>query len=48
MRTLLLLWGVNKFTKKLRDVDPVPTNELDNLILRVPDFEMVEDAKLLE
>ena len=48
MRTLLLLWGVNKFTKKLRDADPVPTNELDNLILRVPDFEMVEDAKLLE
>eukprot|EP00090_Calanus_glacialis_P002726 TRINITY_DN12036_c0_g1_i1.p1 TRINITY_DN12036_c0_g1~~TRINITY_DN12036_c0_g1_i1.p1 ORF type:complete len:705 (-),score=187.46 TRINITY_DN12036_c0_g1_i1:134-2248(-) len=48
LRTLLLLWGVNKFTKKLRDADPVPTNELDNLILRVPDFEMVEDAKLLE
>ena len=48
IRTLLLLWGVNKFTKKLRDSDPVPTNELDNLILRVPDFEMVEDYKVLD
>jgi len=47
LRSVLLLWGVNKFTKKLRDSDPVPTNELDNLILRVPDFDMVEDAKKL-
>ena len=43
----MLLWGLNKFTKKLRDPDPVPTNEVDNLILSVPDFEMVEDAKTL-
>jgi len=48
LRTVLLIWGVNKFTKKLRDSDPVPTNEVDNLILRVPDFEMVEDAKILD
>lgn len=45
LRTVLLLWGVNKFTKKLRDPDPVPTNEVDNLLLRVPDFEVVEDAR---
>merc|ERR1712013_965605 len=47
LRTVLLLWGLNKITKKLRDPNPVPTNELDNLILSVPDFEMVEDAKPL-
>jgi len=48
LRTVLLLWGVNKFTKKIRDSNPVPTNEVDNLILRVPDFEMVEDAKSID
>lgn len=48
LRTVLLLWGLNKFTKKLRDSDPVPTNEVDNLIRSVPDFEMVEDAKILQ
>ena len=31
-RTVLLLWGVNKFTKKLREDDPIPTNEIDNLV----------------
>ena len=31
-RTVLLLWGVNKFTKKLREADPIPTNEIDNLV----------------
>ena len=45
LRTLLLLWGLNKFTKKLRDSNPVTTNEIDNLLLRVPDYEMVLDAK---
>jgi len=38
---------MNKFTKRLRDPNPVPTNEVDNLILRVPDFEMVEDSRLV-
>jgi len=47
LRALLLFWGMNKFTKRLRDPNPVPTNEVDNLILRVPDFEMVEDSRLL-
>ena len=32
-RTVLLLWGVNKFTKKLREADPIPTNEIDNLVI---------------
>ena len=32
LRTVLLLWGVNKFTKKLREADPIPTNEIDNLV----------------
>ena len=46
-RAVLLFWGVNKFTKKLRDPNPVATNEVDNLILRVPDMEMVEDSRPL-
>jgi len=41
LRTVLLLWGVNKFTKKLREADPIPTNEIDNLLSRVPDHELV-------
>ena len=45
LRTILLLWGINKFTKKLRDSNPVTTNEIDNLLLRVPDYEMVLDSK---
>ena len=45
LRTILLIWGVNKFTKKLRDPNPVATNEIDNLLMRVPDFEMVENAR---
>jgi len=45
LRSVLLLWGVNKFTKKLRESDPVPTNEIDNLILRVPDYELLEDCR---
>ena len=45
LRTILLLWGLDKFTKKLRDPNPVTTNEINNLLLRVPDYEMVLDAK---
>lgn len=44
LRSVLLLWGVCKFTKKLRG-DPIPTNEVDNLINRVPDFELLEDCR---
>ena len=47
-RTLLLLWGVNKFTKKLRDPELTSTNEIDNLLQRVPDFELVESARPLD
>ena len=48
LRTVLLVWGINKFTKKLRDPNPVATNEIDNLLLRVPDFEMVENCRELD
>ena len=48
LRTVLLLWGINKFTKKLRDPNPVATNEIDNLLLRVPDYQMVLDAEEIE
>ena len=35
----MLLWGVNKFTKKLREADPIPTNEIDNLVTLDFDFD---------
>lgn len=47
LRNVLLVWGVNKFTKKLRDPNPVATNEIDNILMRVPDFEMVENSREL-
>ena len=57
LRTVLLLWGVNKFTKKLREADPIPTNEIDNLVrylthrqfnLFRPQLRRVPDCELLE
>ena len=39
------MWGVNKFTKKLREADPIPTNEIDNLVRL--DFECSDLTLLL-
>ncbi|GFY39142.1 multiple C2 and transmembrane domain-containing protein 2 [Trichonephila inaurata madagascariensis] len=39
IRYLIMAWGVNKFTKKLRNPHAVPNNELLDFISRVPDDE---------
>jgi len=36
IRVIVLLWGVNKFTKKLRKPNFVPNNELMDYLSRVP------------
>jgi len=42
LRYLILLWGINKFTKKLRAPDSIPNNELLDYLSRVPsDKELV-------
>ena len=42
LRILILLWGINKFTKKLRAPNAIPNNELLDYLSRVPsDKELV-------
>ena len=36
LRVLLMLWGINKFTKKLRKPNAIPNNELLDYLSRVP------------
>ena len=42
-RFLLIVWGVNKFTKKLIRPNYVPNNELLDFLSRVPDDEEILD-----
>jgi predicted PurR-regulated permease PerM len=37
LRYLVLVWGINKFTKKLRNPNAVSNNELVDFLSRVPD-----------
>lgn len=39
MRYVIMLWGINKFTKKLRSPDVIPNNEVMDFLSRVPDNE---------
>ena len=39
LRYLILLWGINKFSKKIIRPHAVPNNELLDLVSRVPDDE---------
>ena len=43
LRFLLIVWGVNKFTKKLIRPNYVPNNELLDFLSRVPDDEEILD-----
>ncbi|XP_048258170.1 multiple C2 and transmembrane domain-containing protein 1-like isoform X3 [Haliotis rufescens] len=43
LRLLLLAWGINKFTKKLRKPNAIPNNELLDFLSRVP-----SDSELLQ
>ena len=36
LRYLLLAWGINKFTKRIRKPNVVPNNELFDFLSRVP------------
>lgn len=36
LRILLLLWGINKFTKKIRSPNAIPNNELLDFLSRIP------------
>lgn len=39
LRVIVLLWGINKFTKKLRSPHAIPNNEILDFLSRVPDDE---------
>ncbi|XP_067136753.1 multiple C2 and transmembrane domain-containing protein-like isoform X5 [Centruroides vittatus] len=39
LRYLVMAWGINKFTKKLRNPNAIPNNELLDFLSRVPDNE---------
>lgn len=39
LRWLILVWGVNKFTKKLRSPNAIDNNELMDFLSRVPDMD---------
>lgn len=41
IRYLLMLWGTNKFLRRLLRPHSVPNNELLDLLSRVPDDEML-------
>ncbi|CAM1293715.1 MCTP1 (predicted) [Pycnogonum litorale] len=40
LRYIIMAWGINKFTKKLRAPNAIPNNELIDFLSRVPDDEM--------
>ncbi|CAH1255460.1 MCTP1, partial [Branchiostoma lanceolatum] len=47
LRYLVLVWGINKFTKKLRNPNAIPNNELLDFLSRVPsDEELIEYKEL--
>ncbi|XP_036357615.1 multiple C2 and transmembrane domain-containing protein 1 isoform X3 [Octopus sinensis] len=46
LRMLLLLWGINKFTKKLRSPNAIPNNEILDFLSRVPcDLELLQNRE---
>ncbi len=47
LRFLVLVWGINKFTKKLIRPNYVPNNELLDFLSRVPDDEALADGREL-
>ncbi|XP_069137876.1 LOW QUALITY PROTEIN: multiple C2 and transmembrane domain-containing protein 1-like [Argopecten irradians] len=47
LRFLILAWGINKFTKKLRAPNAIPNNELLDFLSRVPsDSELIQYREL--
>lgn len=48
LRFLVIVWAINKFSKKFIRPDYVPNNELLDFLSRVPDDEELNDAKELK
>lgn len=48
LRLIIILWGINKFTKKLIRPNYVPNNELMDFLSRVPDDETLKDCRELK
>ncbi|XP_072403063.1 multiple C2 and transmembrane domain-containing protein-like [Diabrotica undecimpunctata] len=47
IRYLLMLWGINKFLRRILRPHSVPNNEILDLLSRIPDDEMLTYIKLL-
>ncbi|XP_072389196.1 multiple C2 and transmembrane domain-containing protein isoform X2 [Diabrotica undecimpunctata] len=47
IRYLLMLWGINKFFRRILRPHSVPNNEILDLLSRIPDDEMLTYIKLL-
>lgn len=48
IRYLLMLWGMNKFFRRILRPHTVPNNELLDLISRIPDDEMLVSGYLFK
>lgn len=47
-RFLVIVWGINKFSKKLFRPNYVPNNEVLDFLSRVPDDEEIQDRRELK
>ena len=47
-RVIIMLWGVNKFSRSLLMPNSVPNNELLDFLSRVPNDEMMKDSRELK
>ena len=47
-RVIIMLWGVNKFSRSLLMPNSVPNNELLDFLSRVPNDEMLKDSRELK
>ncbi|XP_031559234.1 multiple C2 and transmembrane domain-containing protein 1-like isoform X2 [Actinia tenebrosa] len=48
LKFLLLAWGINKFTKKIRKPNAVDNNELADFLSRIPSDVQLKEIKLLK
>ncbi|KAG6443491.1 hypothetical protein O3G_MSEX002846 [Manduca sexta] len=48
LRYLLMVWGINKFTRKILRPHTIPNNEVLDLLSRVPDDETLLDCRELK
>jgi len=48
LKFLLLAWGINKFTKKIRKPNAVDNNELADFLSRIPSDVEIKEQKVLK